>query len=375
VSDLIEAGDGQRYCAADRPGSSRLHAPATVAQRAESPPRSVEDMTPGERLIAAIRHAPIGEELVKKILSVVSPESLLLVVTTSLAVFVAAEFTPVGWAATIGLALTALFVGSALINAITHLVRFAEARNATTDEQIAQAGEEFAAAFSEISIDAVILILTHGLGKGGKAPPSSGGTPPTGAVAVAVVGGRVRAVAADTIPDAVAAELGLQAMAPAATVPTTLNMAMSGGPGKSTGGKPPAGGSGGGKKTPGMDDGPPPKIELGEIKPIKSYLAGLYQLSYRGAKGNDALVTFDDAGNVHLQVFGDPRGTGVKTIIWEDNIGKVTPPAGVAPGTPDFGNLMEPLVRDLVSDVMNQSFRAKPSNAPGPDLVPTRRPR
>jgi hypothetical protein len=370
VGDLIEAGHGSRDQAADRQPPSRQRAPVTVAQRAESPRKSVADMTPGERLVEAIRRSHIGAELVQKILSLVTPESLLIVVGTSLAVFAAAQLTPVGWAADIAIALTGIFVGAALYTAITHLVRFAAARNAQTEEELDQAGHEFGQAIAEIGVDAVILVLTHGLGRGGQAPPS-GGPPPTGAVAVAVAGDGVRLVAADTIPESVAAELGLRAMAPGATVPTALNMAMSGPPGKSSGSTPP----GGGKEAPGLESGPPPKIELGEIKPIKSYVAGLYQLNWRGARGNDALVTFDNEGNVHLQVFGDPKGTGVKKIIWEDNIGKVTPPPSVTPNTTEFGNQMEPLVRDLVSETMNQSFKAKPSNAPGPDLVPTRRPR
>ena len=373
VGDLIEAGSGQRDRAADHRASSRQQAPVIVAQRAESPRKSVEDMTPGERLVEAIRRSHIGEEVVQKILSLVTPESLLIVVGTSLAVFAAAQLTPVGWAADIAIALTGIFVGAALYTAITHLVRFAAARNAHTEEELDQAGHEFGQAIAEIGVDAVILVLTHGLGRGGQAPPSSGGTPPTGAVAVAVTGDGVRLVAASTVPEALAAELGLRAMGPAATMTTAVHMAMTGPPGKSSG-SPPSGGSGS-KKTPGLESGPPPKIELGEIKPIKSYVAGLYQLNWRGARGNDALVTFDNAGNVNLQVFGDPKGTGVKRIIWEDNIGRVTPPPGATPGTAEFGNQMEPLVRDLVSETMNQSFKAKPSNAPGPDLVPTRRPR
>jgi uncharacterized protein YukE len=114
----------------------------------------------------------------------------------------------------------------------------------------------------------------------------------------------------------------------------------------------------------GWETGPPPSIELGEIKPIKSWEEGMRQLSERGATGNDALATFDNAGNVHYQVF-DENGK----VVWEDNIGKVEPP-NVPPETTKFGDEMEPLVRKLVQDKTGQTFGDKASNAHGPDLVP-----
>jgi uncharacterized protein YukE len=120
----------------------------------------------------------------------------------------------------------------------------------------------------------------------------------------------------------------------------------------------------------GWESGPPPNIEMGEIKPIASWEKGFAQINGRGAAGNDALVTFDNQGTVHMQVYGDPAGTGTKTIIWEDDIGQVSPLPGAPPGTTQFGNEMEPLVRDLVSKSTGQTFGAKASNAGGPDLVP-----
>jgi uncharacterized protein YukE len=120
---------------------------------------------------------------------------------------------------------------------------------------------------------------------------------------------------------------------------------------------------------PGLSSGPPPAFQIGEIKPIASYRAGLYQLSERGAAGNDALVTFDNAGNVHMQVFGETT-PGTKTIIWEDDIGQVSPLPTVKPGSTQFGDQMEPMVRDLVSKTTGSEFRVKAPNAGGPDLVP-----
>ncbi|HXM56156.1 MAG TPA: WXG100 family type VII secretion target [Candidatus Dormibacteraeota bacterium] len=123
------------------------------------------------------------------------------------------------------------------------------------------------------------------------------------------------------------------------------------------------------RAVPGLSSGPPPAFEIGEIKPIGSYRAGLYQLSERGAAGNDALVTFDNAGNVHMQVFGETT-PGTKTIIWEDDIGQVSPLPTAKPGSTQFGDQMEPLVRDLVSKTTGTDFNVKAPNAGGPDLVP-----
>ena len=81
-------------------------------------------------------------------------------------------------------------------------------------------------------------------------------------------------------------------------------------------------------------------------------------------------MTFDNSGTVHMQVYRHPAATGTKSIIWEDDIGQVSPLPSVPPGTTQFGNEMEPLVRDLVSKATGQSFGAKASNAGGPDLVP-----
>jgi uncharacterized protein YukE len=123
---------------------------------------------------------------------------------------------------------------------------------------------------------------------------------------------------------------------------------------------------------PGWESGSPPQIVTGEIKPIASWEKGLAQVNGRAeaTAGNDALVTFDNAGNVHMQVYGDPANAGTKTIIWEDDIGKVPQLPSAPPGTTQFGNQMEPMVRDLVQKATGQSFGSKASNAGGPDLVP-----
>jgi hypothetical protein len=97
----------------------------------------------------------------------------------------------------------------------------------------------------------------------------------------------------------------------------------------------------------------------------------MYQLSERGAPGNDALVTFDNAGNVHMQVYGEtPANPGTKTIVWEDDIGQVSPLPNARPGSAQFGNQMEGPVRDLVSRVTGTQFETHAPNAGGPDLIP-----
>ena len=123
------------------------------------------------------------------------------------------QLTPVGWAADIGLALTGIFVGTALFTAIEHLIRFAEARNATTSEELDQAGEEFAQAVAEIEVDALILIVTHGVGGKPTGAPVYEGPPPTGYVLATGRGGAVVAVASPTIPVDLAAQLGIKGVA------------------------------------------------------------------------------------------------------------------------------------------------------------------
>lgn len=205
VVDLIESG------ALRSDGAPRI----TVARQADSataaPPRLVSEMSSTEKLVEALHRAKIDEAVREKLLSVLSPEALVAAIVAFAAVFVAAQFTPVGWAADLGVALTAVFVGTALFSAIRHLVNFASARNATTSAELDQAGAEFARAIAEIEVDAVILLVTHGIsgGSGGGRPID--GPPTAGGLVLATTGGgRLVPVAVETIPPGVAAELGLR---------------------------------------------------------------------------------------------------------------------------------------------------------------------
>jgi uncharacterized membrane protein YgcG len=168
-------------------------------------------MTTTEKLIEAYNRADIGEAVRAKIASVLSPEALVIAIITLAGVFIASQFTPVGWAADLGLALTAVFVGTALFKAIQHLINFADARNATTPEQLDQAGAEFARAVAEVGVDAVILFVTHSVGGGAGETPPYEGPPPTGFVLATTRGGVLVRVAVNTISEETAAQLGVQA--------------------------------------------------------------------------------------------------------------------------------------------------------------------
>ncbi len=190
-------------------------APATQAAVAQALGRTVagrlvSDMSATERLVEAFHRADIGEALREKILSVIKPEALVLAIISFVALFIASQFTPVGWAADLALALTTVFVGNALLTAAHHLINFAAARHATTTEQLDRAGEEFARAVAEIGVDAVLLLVTHKMASGARGGPPSEG-PPSGGVVMVTKGGELALVAAKTIPVEIAAQLGVGA--------------------------------------------------------------------------------------------------------------------------------------------------------------------
>ncbi len=218
--------------------SAPARAPAKAAAPAVAPAqtpaaRSVADMSESDKLVEAFTRAKIARATRDKILSLFTPKALVIAILSFAAVFIASQFTPVGWAADIGIALTAIFIGSALITALDHLVKFADARNATRDEELDQAGEEFAQAVAEIEIDAILLFLTHGIG-GPKAGARLGrGRLPRGLVLAIPQGGGVVAVAASTITAEEAARLGLKAAG--ASSPPLAMMSQNGSGGGSSG--------------------------------------------------------------------------------------------------------------------------------------------
>lgn len=199
--------------------------PSTAPQAAAG--KAVVDMTTTEKLVEAFHRANISAAVREKLLSMMTPEALVGAVIGFAVAFVAAQFTPVGWAADLALGLTAIFIGNALFQAIGHLVNFADARNATTPEQLDWAGQEFARAVAEIEVDALIMLVTHTAGGGA---PRGGvpyeGPPPTGLV-LATSDGVLVPVVAETIPVEVAAQLGGRA---GATIMTMAGRPRPGGP-------------------------------------------------------------------------------------------------------------------------------------------------
>jgi hypothetical protein len=210
-----------------------VSAPAPTAQAAvaQAPGRTVagrlvSDMSATEKLVEAFHRADIGEAVREKILSVINPKALVLAIITFVGLFIASQFTPVGWAADLALALTTVFVGNALLTAAKHLINFAAARHATTTEQLDRAGEEFARAVAEIGVDAVLLLVTHKMASRARGGPPSEG-PPSGGVVMVTKGGELALVPAKAIPVEIAAPLAVGA---GATV-----MTMAGRPGGSGG--------------------------------------------------------------------------------------------------------------------------------------------
>jgi hypothetical protein len=209
----VEEPDASQNRSPSPDGAAQSGSPDQTAApgSASGTPKSVADMTTTEKLVEAYNRAPINAAVRQKILSLMTPEALAAAIISFAAVFVVSQFTPVGWAADLGIALTAVFVGTALFTAIEHLIRFADAANATTPEELDQAGKELAQAAAEIEVDAIILLLTHGAGGGPRGGVPYEGPPPQGLV-LATAGGRVLVpVAAETISAEVAAQLGIRA--------------------------------------------------------------------------------------------------------------------------------------------------------------------
>ncbi|GLY94015.1 hypothetical protein [Actinoplanes sp. NBRC 103695] len=199
---------GLQRSAGNRAVTTMLRGAAT-AQRAPAAPSTagrVAAMSPTERLVEAFQRAPIAAAVRERILSVLSPEALVAALLSFAAVFAISQLTPVGWAADLVLALSVVFVGAGLLRAAQHLVAFAGASSATSEEELDQAGQEFADAVAEIGVDAVLLLLTRKIGPSG---PSGGAPPAAGPVVLMEKGGTLAVVAVNTVPAQVAAQAGI----------------------------------------------------------------------------------------------------------------------------------------------------------------------
>jgi hypothetical protein len=205
-----------RLTAPSRPPASTTEATTAAPQAAVGPTgdagisadAAVAAMSPTDRLAEAFRRSDIDGAVRARILTLFTPEAFVGAVLGFAVAFVASQLTPVGWAADVALAFTALFVGTALIRAAHHVIAFAAARNATTSHEIDVAGREFAAAVAEIEVDALLFLLTRSVGgaAGGAGPVAGGGS---GQVMLATgAGGRMVAVAAETVPLTVSGQVG-----------------------------------------------------------------------------------------------------------------------------------------------------------------------
>jgi hypothetical protein len=197
--------------------------------------RPISEMSPVDKLVVAFNRAKIDDTVRARILEVLSPQALAATILTSVGVFVAFQFTPVGWAEDIALGLTAVFVGSALLQAVKHLVQYAGAATATTDAQLTEAGAGFAAACADIAIDTLLLLIIKGKGGTGAAPAAS--APMSADMLLAERNGQLVVVAVDSIPTEVAAERGFVASSRS-------------GPPAAGGGRPPGSSSAGGAEPP-----------------------------------------------------------------------------------------------------------------------------
>lgn len=182
--------------------------PPTAAPPARLTPEAIAVMSPSDRMVVAFRRAPIAPAVRDRILAVLTPQALVAALVSFAAVFAVAQLTPVGWAADLALVLTAVFAGAGLIRAAQHLVAFAEARSATSEEHLDRAGEEFADAVAEIGVDTVLLLLTRKLGPAG---PPGGAPPAAGPVVLMERGGALAVVAVNTVPAQIASQAGIAA--------------------------------------------------------------------------------------------------------------------------------------------------------------------
>ncbi|MFW6187232.1 MAG: hypothetical protein ACOC84_04450 [Actinomycetota bacterium] len=182
-------------------------APAPAGARTGLTPEAIAAMSATDRLVEAFQRARIPAAMRERILAVMTPEALVAAVVSFVVAFAVSQLTPVGWAADFALALTVVFVGMSLVRAAEHLIAFAEARNATTEEQLDHAGQEFARAVAEIGVDAVLFLITRKMapaaGAGG-APP-----PPAGGVVLVTTQGQLVVVAVDAVPVAIASQAGI----------------------------------------------------------------------------------------------------------------------------------------------------------------------
>ncbi|MEU2258431.1 DUF4157 domain-containing protein [Nocardia xishanensis] len=195
--------------------------------------KAIAKMSKTEKLIEAYRRANITEAVRAKLASFITPRVLVAALISFAAAFAVSQLTPVGWAADIALILTAAFIATSLFSAVKHLANFVWlGSDAGTPEELDAAGAEFATAVAEVGVDAVILVVTHGLGgpRDGAVPK---GPPPATLRLGVTPEGFVVLVAEKTVPAAVSVGAGIKTSA----VPGPLFTRGGGGTKKAGGGR------------------------------------------------------------------------------------------------------------------------------------------
>jgi hypothetical protein len=100
-----------------------------------------------------------------------------------------------------------------------------------------------------------------------------------------------------------------------------------------------------------------PLIHSGKLISVRALREGVVSPP-RDNGGPDAIVVYDDRGNLHLRVF-QPDPSGGLAVIYSQGIGQVPAPSGIAPGTTRFGDALEPLILTRLSQLTGQLFRSR----------------
>jgi hypothetical protein len=240
--------DAKHASASPAPAPDSTPAPGVTPAPVDTPApgpvagsgKAIKDMTGTEKLAAAYDKAHIKDEVRKQIADLVKPEALFVALLSFAAVYLVSQATPVGWAADLGVLVTAVFIGSVLFDAIKHLIAFADAVNATSDDDLQAAGDAFAAAIVEIGIQTIILLATHKSASGPEGGAPLEGPTPTKFADMVTDKGIVVRVPVDSLPAAATKPLATpkDAVRAAAAVNALMKAGGSGGGG--------GGGSGGG---------------------------------------------------------------------------------------------------------------------------------
>jgi hypothetical protein len=204
---IAELGGSTRYRDASLPSAEELESYRQECLRRQGEAASARAIENLRRAWGYARER-LGPETVAQVEHLFSPVSLAAMAAFAL-LYVAAQFTPVGWVADaiaiLLLATTVIFVGALVIQIVGDLYEFFSAVDATTEDELREAGHALARALVAGGIGIFIALLTRGArGVVGRPPPTA---PATAMVeVVAVGGGRMRIPASfATVEEAVQA--------------------------------------------------------------------------------------------------------------------------------------------------------------------------